>query len=403
MVVPSRPATATAVSTHMVVPSRPATATAVSTPTLRRQPPLLTPRLSAAPTLAAAASAVVVARLRHATHELRQRLGRRVGTQALAAVSVVQERTPRRVLLQRGGVAHHPHGQLGTRERHVHAAHVLHEADAGGGGTHAREEHDVALLALEAVHRAHAHGGAAVRAQHAPQLVAETRLLLLVRRHHGTRRQPLLTLNGEQLLQQRRDEARLRRVAHGALASGRLVLAAAADVEEHVRQERPSLQERRRGAGRHARAVREAALVEEARGEGAHVRVHAVLLRQHQRRHAHRLQALEQAALQVECRGLTRQHGGRQLVGVAHQHGPRAAQLQRDERLQLRRLPRLVDQHGVEAVHELLEHLAAAGVERGEDDLRLVEERRLERLGHLELVELVRAPVVLVSDEQQPS
>jgi hypothetical protein len=56
-----------------------------------------------------------------------------------------------------------------------------------------------------------------------------------------------------------------------------------------LRKKRPALQKRRRGARPHGGAVGEAALVEEAGGEGAHVRVHAILLGQHQRGNTHLL------------------------------------------------------------------------------------------------------------------
>ena len=60
--------------------------------------------------------------------------------------------------------------------------------------------------------------------------------------------------------------------------------------------------------------------IEVARRKRRDVGVHAVLSLQHGARHGGALQALEEALRELGARRLARQHRGRQLLGVAHQH-----------------------------------------------------------------------------------
>lgn len=88
-----------------------------------------------------------------------------------------------------------------------------------------------------------------------------------------------------------------------------------------------------------------------------------------------RLEPFEQTRLEAQTRRAPHEDGRRQLLVVAHENGRLDAQAQRDQKVGLCALRRLVHDAALEAAHGVLELFASGAVQCAEDDLGLVNER----------------------------
>lgn len=129
-----------------------------------------------------------------------QRLGACILNHQLPLLCIAQQCAPVWVRFERLDVAQDPEGSLGTRDGHVHAPCVCKETDAGTLAaccTHAREDDDVHLLALEAVHRLNGDlfGIDVLGPQESVERLPQELELRPVRCDHGDlRQQPFVTI-----------------------------------------------------------------------------------------------------------------------------------------------------------------------------------------------------------------
>mmetsp|Transcript_36209 Transcript_36209/g.91401 ORF Transcript_36209/g.91401 Transcript_36209/m.91401 type:complete len:496 (+) Transcript_36209:81-1568(+) len=315
--------------------------------------------------------------------EQRVRVG--VADDAATLARVVDERRPLGARAQRGGVAQDPHRKHGARDGHVHAADVAHESHAAlfRARAHARQDHHVQLLPLEAINRLDEHLVCQLLPAHLLERAPEALALVAVwgddANRHSRRVRRLLHLV-QQLHIQRCGHSRLRLVAHAAAAGARFP--PLVDVEEDVGLEHAVAVERRVRARYHALAILQLVLVEVAGRKLPDDGVHAVLNHQHVHRAAALLQALEQRPLHQARLGLHAEHRGGQLLRVPHQHTLLAAIHQGLQSRHLASLAGLVNEDGVDAHVLAILHarkdVAPAGGERGEDDLRMLHQLQLQ-------------------------